>query len=210
MKKENGPFPIRNLYFWLFTGIVVHTQALPFAVAQKDQQKDWTVYQDSVLRFKHPKEWTTFPPKELSSSTRFWIVGNGSPPPLYSGTSFIYQYLDGREKRPLAQVARSQIGSGRKVISGPTRIALPGGECMKYRVESRFIGCRNDTRGLGENTKVEKCIAATVGAVCYNNRKEYFDIFAQLPLYEKKGNPSEATNKSSQIFDGILKGLEFK
>lgn len=192
-------------------GMAARLAAPGAATAQSDATKDWLVFEDSVLRFKHPKGSVVRDYDVPKAQEHVWIAGEIRS---LNKKIRIYQHYDGKEKRPLASIAKGVPNDPSKIIAGPTKVALPGGECLKYRAEWGVIGCGDgfliDLSNPKRPVSTSKCIRAITKAVCYNKRKVYFEMWSGGSNYVDAGKPDAAAKEDARIFDAILKTVEFK
>ena len=121
------------------------------------------------------------------------------------------QYTDGREKRPLDKVAaeRKLKWESLRTISGPTKVVLPGGECVQYAVEVAVPRCGHINLLSDKGPKMP-CVLAHAEGLCYNKQKSYFKLSFDLSRYYEKGQADEKAKNNSNIFEGVMKNLEFK
>ncbi|MCX5790043.1 MAG: hypothetical protein NTX64_16295 [Elusimicrobia bacterium] len=181
---------------------------IPWAAiaAQTDPQGDWLFFEDSVLRFKYPPK-LIVASVEMPGQAHLWDVSTGKPE---SQIFIVHQYRDGKEKRALNAIVQALAAkSGMKIFSGPTKVVLSGGECLKYRQDAVYRRCEG-ARVNGWPTDGNRCIIASSDAVCYSTKKIFFKITSAESWYATQGKPDAQAQQDFQTFDTILKSLTFK
>ncbi len=175
---------------------------------------EWAVYEDSILRFEHPRGWKagTFQYKVPERHERFWHASRKVEQGEFSdelGDILIKEDPDLIEKPPLEQLVAETIKnwSDSRLIGAPKRYDLKGATCLAYIMEGekRFV---NSDQVSAANVNRPVYVRAKERAECYRDNGNYFEFWSYLSVYA--GQPDERYYKNVRIFEHILQSLEFK
>ena len=179
-----------GLYVFLVVTAVVGARELGAA-----PPKDWPLFEYSSIRFSYPKGYTV-KDFDRDPATHMWGILSGKTIKLK-----INRFVTGVETRPLTKVATEPADDPMKIIAGPTKVIVPGGECYQYRREGVDEACAYDPTD---------CVTGLSLAVCYNKKKEFFKISSGLFRYSKNGKPDSVTQKDLQDLATLISSIQFK
>lgn len=190
--------------------------------AQAPQAEDsLALYQDSVLRFRHPRDWTVWQPKPPSgedrtpnrwadpavivpasapSSERRWVI---DPPWAKDEPWGVISIKEGPPPRGLPPLDKVAAGSttGLRALGQSRPFNPAGGRCLAVPLESPATGCALPDDG-------RPCGIASMRVFCYGRNGDLFDIRSEFGHRADPARP-DLTRRNALIFDRVLASLEF-
>ncbi len=99
----------------------------------EESREEWSVYEDSRLRFEYPKTWKASFEERPAEDTRWnWKVDD---PDADMGTIHIWGYREGAKKQPLENIYSSEDWRPEIVVRKPQRFQLKDAECLDFKTE---------------------------------------------------------------------------